>query len=69
MENENCAQEGFDLGRELFRLANLRKPEQPVMTMVEKRKLIALQAAYERAMLDPNVRIPSYLHATIEALK
>ena len=53
----------------MFRRANLQKPEQPIMTMVEKRKIMSLLAAYERAMLDAHVRIPSYLHCAIEAFK
>lgn len=67
--DEASAVEGADLYREMFRRANMVKPEQPVMTMIERRKVIALLAAYERAMLDASVRIPSYLHATIEAFK
>lgn len=69
MANENCAQEGFDLGRMLFQMANMQKPEEPVMTMIEKRKIIALLAAYERAMLDTHARLPTVLHAAIEAFR
>lgn len=67
--DEASATEGYDLAREMFRLANAMVEPPPVMTMVEKRKIVALLAAYERAMLDAHVRIPSYLHATIEAFK
>jgi len=67
--DEASAVEGADLYREMFRRANLQKPEQPIMTMVEKRKIMSLLAAYERAMLDAHVRIPSYLHCAIEAFK
>lgn len=46
-----------------------RAQNAPVMVMVSRDKLFALQAAYEKAMLDPHVRIPSYLHCAIAALK
>ncbi len=67
--DEASATEGHGLARELFRLANLVKPDQPIMVMIEQKKLLTLAACYERAMLDPNVRLPSYLHGAIEALK
>ena len=49
--------------------AELRAAQTPVMTMVEQRKLFALQAAYEKALVDVHARIPTYLHGAIEALK
>ena len=33
----------------------------------EARKLFAIHAAYDLALKDPNVKMPSYLHAAIEA--
>lgn len=67
--DEASAVEGYDLGREMFRLANLVKPPQPVMQMVERKKLSALFAAYELALENKDARIPTILHAAIEALK
>ena len=31
------------------------------------RKLLAIHTAYDMALKDPNVKMPSYLHAAIEA--
>lgn len=67
--DEASAPEGFDLGRLLFDLANKRKPDEPIMQMIEQRKLHALFAAYERALEDNKVCIPSALHAAIEGLR
>ncbi len=67
--DEASATEGHGLARELFRLANLVKPDQPIMTMVEQKKILAVLAAYDKALVDPHARIPTALHAAIEGLK
>lgn len=61
-KDEASAPEGVDIFRVMFDRANrgLFNPDV---------KLIALFAAYDKAMLDPNARIPTYMHAAIEGLR
>ena len=67
--DEASAPEGFDLGREMFRLANLVQPQPAIMTLVDQKKISAVLAAYEQALADPAARIPTMLHLAIEGLK